>query len=355
MNAPADNIARLSPWLRNMAGATDVLRGKLIADVASDSCRLVWWGAHSELLGNLGPISDMDVVVADADPRRLRRHVKTAASGTVQVRLLDLCNLQQDAVGVEAVLRGSVMHDLDTYLALQERLEQRMRQVPAVATGSADYIVQDFTLNRVPLADEDKLLREAMRCLAPEGRLLSVVLVADEPVHERQVLRQGPSGPAMRLPDEQALLSAFENAGFHGICVHWADADNPAPLERIGGIEVRVCIVEAFKGKRGPCFELGQAVIYGGPWREVKDDDGHSYPRGARVAVCAKTFDLLMRAPYRGQLAGLRSVGEPPLAKARRFDCNTPALRAPGVTKGTTPFEGAQASSSVCLPGEGCC
>lgn len=355
MNAPDNSIARLSPWLRNMAGATDVLRGKLIADVASEDCRLVWWGAHSELLGNLGLIPDMEVVVADADPRRLRRHLQTAAPGTRQLRLLDLCNLQQDAVGVEAVLSGSVPRDLESYLALKERLEQRIRQAPAVVTGSADYIVHDFTLNRVPLADEGKLLREAMRCLAPEGRLLSAVLVVDEPVHELQILRQGPSGPALRLPHEQALLSAFENAGFHGVCVHWADADNPAPLERIGSVEVRVCIVEAFKGKRGPCFELGQAVIYGGPWREVKDDDGHTYPRGARVAVCAKTFDLLMRAPYQGQLAGLRSVGEPPLAQAKLFDCNTPSLRAPGVTKGTMPFEGAQAPLSVCLPGEGCC
>lgn len=355
MNAPHENIADLSPWLRNMAGATDVLRGKLIADVASESCRLVWWGAHSELLGNLGTIPDMDVVVVEADSRRLHRQLRTAAPRTQKLRLLDLSSLKRDAGGVEAVLSGAIPRDLDSYLALQERLEQRFEQIPAVAAGSADYIVQDFTLNRVSLTDEGKLLQEAMRCLAPEGRLLSAVLVADEPVHEPQILREGPSGPALRLLNEQALLSAFEDAGFHGIRIHWADADNPAPLERIGSVEVRICIIEAFKGKRGPCFELGQAVIYSGPWREVKDDDGHTYVRGMRVAVCAKTFDLLMRAPYQGQLAGLRSVNEPPLSQAKLFDCNTPSLRVPGVTKGIIPFEGAQHPSSACAPGGGCC
>ncbi|MFG6439801.1 hypothetical protein [Roseateles sp. LKC17W] len=355
MNAPHENVARLSPWLRNMAGAADVLRGKLVNDVDSDTCRLLWWGVHSELLGNLGVLEDIDVVVVDADSRRLRRSLNGAAPGAQKLRLLDLADLRRDAAGVEAVLNGSVARDLDGYLALQERLAQRFEQAPAVASGSVDYIVQDFALNRVVAVDEARLLQEAMRCLAPKGRLLSVVLVADELVAEPVVLREGPQGPAMRLPTERELLAAFENAGFHGICVHWADADNPAALERIGAVEVRACVIEAFKGKRGPCYELGQAVIYGGPWREVKDDDGHAYPRGERVAVCAKTFDLLMRAPYQGQFTGLRSVNEPPLDQARLFDCNTPTLRAPGVTKGTLPFDGAQAPSQLCAPGGGCC
>jgi hypothetical protein len=355
MNAPNENIARLSPWLRNMVGATDVLRGKLLADFDSDSCNLLWWGAHSELLGYLGALKDIDVVVADSDPRRLRRYLLGAPPGTEKLRLVDLVDLQRDVAGVEAVLSGAVARDYDGYFALMERLAQRFEQTHAVGAGTVDYIVQDFTLNRVSAADEGKMLLEAMRCLSPKGRLLSVVLVADEPVAEPLALREGPQGPAVRVPCERALLTAFENAGFHGVCLHWADADNPAALERVGTIDVRVCIVEAFKGKRGPCFELGQAVIYGGPWREVKDDDGHTYPRGERVAVCAKTFDLLMRAPYQGQFVGLRSVNEPPLADAKLFDCNTPALRAPGVTKGILPFDGAQAPSQACAPGGGCC
>jgi hypothetical protein len=42
------------------------------------------------------------------------------------------------------------------------------------------------------------------------------------------------------------------------------------------------------------------------------------------------------------------------LAEAVLFDCNTPALRDPKVTKGLLPFEGAQATA-CCSSVSGCC
>jgi len=60
--------------------------------------------------------------------------------------------------------------------------------------------------------------------------------------------------------------------------------------------------VIAYKGKDGPCFDHKQAVIYRGPFREVVDDDGHVLRRGARTAVCEKTFGLLSREPYRSHV-----------------------------------------------------
>lgn len=355
MNAPHENVARLSPWLRNLSGAVNVLRAGLTTGAEAAPHHLLWWGAYSELQSKLGALPNTETVVVETDPRRLRRHVQGAARGTRNVRLLELSDLRRDAAGIEAVLTGAVPRDLDGYLALQERLDQRFEHTPAVTSGWADDIVQDFALNRVTETQEAALLQETMRCLAPKGRLLSVVFVADEPVLEPQTLREAPAGPALRIPTERALFEAFETAGFHGISIRWADGESAAALERIGNVDVRVCLIEAFKGKRGPCFELGQAVIYGGPWREVKDDDGHTYARGARVAVCAKTYELLMRAPYQGQFVGLRSINEPPLAQAKFFDCNTPMLRSPGATKGYEPFEGAQTPSQTCTPGGGCC
>ena len=65
-------------------------------------------------------------------------------------------------------------------------------------------------------------------------------------------------------------------------------------------------------------------------------------------------YDLMMQAPYEGSFLGLRSVNEPPLAEAVLFDCNTPALRDPKVTKGLAPFEGAQAAA-CCSSVSGCC
>ena len=57
----------------------------------------------------------------------------------------------------------------------------------------------------------------------------------------------------------------------------------------------------AYKGKEGPCIERNHAVIYRGPWKQVVDDDGHTLERGARMAVCDKTFKLYSQAPYAGQ------------------------------------------------------
>ena len=47
--------------------------------------------------------------------------------------------------------------------------------------------------------------------------------------------------------------------------------DDISPAEKVA-IDA---IVEAFKGKEGPCLERNQAVIYKGPFKEVLDDDDH--------------------------------------------------------------------------------
>ena len=82
----------------------------------------------------------------------------------------------------------------------------------------------------------------------------------------------------------------------------------------------------AHKSKDGPCLEHNQAVIYRGPLRAIRDDDGNTYRRGQRVAVCGKTFRLLNRPPYRDyfyfvepltavdpalSLSGLKKLGFP--------------------------------------------
>ena len=58
----------------------------------------------------------------------------------------------------------------------------------------------------------------------------------------------------------------------------------------------------AYKGKEGPCIERNQAVIYRGPWKQVVDDDGHTLERGARMAVCDKTFKLYSQAAVCGAI-----------------------------------------------------
>ncbi len=250
-------------------------------------------------------------------------------------------------------MQRAPVRDLEQYLALQDILQHAGGNEPAVAAESLCLLVADFPLNRYAVpAQAEAALAESLRTLRRGGRLLCPALLTDEPVAGRHTVRGLGDAAALALPTEQSCLLALEAAGFHGITLH---AGATQAVDRIEGADVRLWLVEAFKGKRGPCWELGQAVIYRGPWREVRDDDGHVYPRGARVAVCAKTFELLHQAPYAGQLAGLRAEHEPPLRQALPFDCNTPMLRHPQVTKGQRTFAGEAAAGRACMPGSGCC
>lgn len=358
MRAPDAPAAQSgTPWQRALAGLADGLRAHLPTQPPGRPARTLWWGAGwSDLMADAALDAGGELLLADTEPRRLRRGSALAGAAARTLRLLALADLRRDAEALALALRGAHLRDVEGYLAFEEQLRHQSAKQPAVADGWADRSVLDFALNRVADEDEAALLAEALRTLAPTGSVLAATLVCDEPLPGAHAVRDAPAGPALRLPTETGVLQAFANAGFHGIALHWCARENPPAIDRIGGADVRMCIVQAHKGKHGPCLDLGQAVVYGGPWREVADDDGHVYRRGERVAVCAKTYALMMRAPYAGAMVGLRSAGEPALAQAAPFDCHTPALRDPRVTKGLLAVDGTRvADPAPCGPGSGCC
>ena len=354
MNMPDTAATRLDPWQRELMHiASQVIDDFGQEKRVTDSPRTLWWGAaYSDLLAICADALRGELLMADHEPRILRKSTALVAQSRT-VRLMALSDLSRDAGVIETLLQGAVLRDIDGYLALEEKLRLGIERSPAIATGWASRIVMDFTLNRIDGEAEQQLLAEAFRALDLTGSVICAALVSDEPLASRHSVRSAPAGAPLRIPSETALIAAFERAGFHGITLHWSATAGQA-IDRIGDTEVRMCAVQAYKGKQGPCWELGQAVLYRGPWSEVRDDDGHVYRRGERVAVCGKTYDLMMRDPYRGSFLGLRSVNEPPLAEAVLFDCNTPALRDPKVTKGLLPFEGAKAMD-CCASVNGCC
>ncbi|UXY15878.1 hypothetical protein N8I74_02350 [Chitiniphilus purpureus] len=357
MNSPEPHsAARLSAWEHELASLASGLRTRLETTSQRADQRVLWLGGgYSALLAqNTAALAGADVMLADVETRQLRRARSLVGERAQTIRLLDLGNLRRDVRGIESAMSATAIRDIESYLVLEEKLRNLFAGTPAVADGWAHSVVLDFAVNRIEPGMVPQLLAEAFRVQAREGVVYCAALVADEPIASAYAVRGAPPGPSLHVPTEGALLRSFEEAGFHGITVHWSTAVDPLAVDRIGDVDVRMCIIEAYRGKQGPCFELGQAVMYRGPWREVEDDDGHVYRRGQRVAVCAKTFDLMMRAPYQGQFVGLRSVNEPPLAQAELFDCNTPALRDPKVTKGLAPFAGATAASA-CDPAGGCC
>lgn len=358
MNSPDPATHYASAWQRELLAIASILDARVQAHVQAEpdgAAHALWWGAgYSELLTTCACATAGRVILADTDPRRLQRSRDALGGQSSTVALLALANLRRDRRGVEAMLQRATPRDVDAYLACEEQLQNHFLAEPAVPDAWASHVVMEFTLNRIREEDAASLLAEASRVMDARGVVLGVMLVSDVPI-EPQSIQSAPVGQALRLPTEATLLRAFERAGFHGIRLFFTADENPPHLDRVHDADIRVCLIEARKGTQGPCLELGQAVIYGGPWREVHDDDGHVFRRGERVAVCAKTYDVIMRAPYRGTVAGLRCSSEPPLSQALPFDCNAAGTRDPKVTKGAAPLPGQQAHPSACGPGSRCC
>ncbi len=149
---------------------------------------------------------------------------------------------------------------------------------------------------------------------------------------------------------ETDFLAAFERAGFYGIRILERQDE---PWRTVNGIEFRSLMLEAFKGKEGPCWERKQAVIYTGPFKEVLDDDGHRMERGVRSAVCDKTFQIYSREPYHDHFEFIEPLDTIPIEEAAPFDCSRTAPRHPKETKGED-YDLTTAGSDCCDPGD-CC
>jgi hypothetical protein len=93
-------------------------------------------------------------------------------------------------------------------------------------------------------------------------------------------------------------------------------------------------------------------VIYKGPWREVRDDDGHVLERGVPTAVCDKTFWIYTSGPYAADIVPVPPRIDVPLAEARPFDCGRTAIRHPRETKGAD-YKASTEPEGVCCPDTG--
>ncbi len=217
---------------------------------------------------------------------------------------------------------------------LEERtLEQRLsRETPLVASESVDCVVSNCVLNLVQPQDRKQLFQEVFRVLKVGGRAAISDIVADEDVPESMqndpTLWSGCISGAWR---EDEFLAEFERAGFQGMKIAKRVEE---PWQTVEGIEFRSVTVVAYKPDPSECFERKQAVIYKGPFKQITDDDGHTYYRGQRMAVCDKTFQTLIKEPYADSFFALKPYQDIPLDNAELFDCTKDAERPPSETKG---------------------
>ncbi len=237
--------------------------------------------------------------------------------------------------------------------ALEAEMARLRRDEPLVASNSVDVVVSNCVLNLVRPDDKPRLSNEIHRVLRRGGRALISDIVSDEDVPE--ALQRDPelwSGCISGALREDRFLEAFEEAGFYGIEILERDE---TPWRTVEGIEFRSLTVRAYNGKEGACLDEGHAVVYRGPFREVVDDDGHVLRRGARMAVCAKTFALYAREPYRSHVELVPPRVPPAPGQARPFPCDAVGLRRdPRETKGAD-YRHTSPAREACGPDGGCC
>jgi catechol 2,3-dioxygenase-like lactoylglutathione lyase family enzyme len=161
--------------------------------------------------------------------------------------------------------------------------EHRMTDpVPArvpLADGAADEVRLRGTFN-LPLSANDRraVIAEAVRVLRPGGRVFIHVLTGESPVENPEL--PGPAGKVQSVPFEADPVELLEAAGLVGVRMLKFDSK---PCFVRGGVGMRELQLEGF----APTAERGAEVevVYKGPFREVRDDEGRVFVRGRRVTV----------------------------------------------------------------------
>ena len=245
---------------------------------------------------------------------------------------------------------GSI-DDVQKFEAECDRLRRDETLIP---DSSIDAVVSNCVLNLVKPAEKRKLFAEMFRVLKNGGRCVISDIVWDEPPTD--AILNDPklwSGCISGAFGEVEFLEMFEQAGFYGIEVLVRQEE---PWQTIDGVEFRSLTVRAYKGKQGECREHHQAVVYKGPWKQVRDDDNHIFFRGERMAVCKKTFDLMTdpNGPYAGHIVGVEPIAAVKLDDAMLFDCKRVAKRHAKETKGHDYHATTDPAGDCCGP-EGCC
>ena len=326
--------------------------GETVLDLGSGSgkaCYIISQivGAHGKVIG------------VDFNPPMItlaRKYQKSVGDKlgyhNVEFRRGKIQDLRTDLDLIDGFLAKNPISSLADFARFEEFAEKNRRDKPLIADESIDIIVSSCVLNLVRPEDKKQLFSEMHRVLKRGGRIAISDIVCDEPVPE--VLARDTnlwSACVSGAFQEEELLRAFEDAGFYGIRIEEFRSE---PYQIVQGIEFRAVTISAYRGKEGPCIERNQAVIYRGPWKQVVDDDGHTLERGARMAVCEKTFEIYSKPPYQDHFILVPPNQQVGREQARTFDCAREHKRHPRETKGNESSV-TKIGAGVCGPGSNCC
>ncbi|MGR9108525.1 MAG: methyltransferase domain-containing protein [Gammaproteobacteria bacterium] len=318
-----------------------IQKGDTVLDLGSGSGKICYIAA--QLVGEHGAVIGVDM---NDDMLALARKYQPEmaakiGSDRVSFRKAHIQDLKLDLEAADRYLaKAPLLHSSDLARFSAWKAEQRNKS-PLIADNSVDLVVSNCVLNLVDEVDKPELLNEIFRVTKPGGRVAIADIVSDEPVPSH--LKADPllwSGCISGAMQEHSFVQAFVDAGFQGVCIaKWDDS----PWQTVEGIEFRSVTVTAFKGQGRECLDRGHAVIYRGPFSKVYDDDGHYYPRGQRIAVCERTFKILIDR-FPDHFIGVTPAG---FMEPRTFCAPAGTTRPAAETKGGSHRQN--------VPGGSCC
>lgn len=332
--------------------STFVKTGETVLDLGSGGGKICYIAA--QIVGETGKVVGVDAntEMLGLANKYLDEMAKKIGCANTEFRYGKIQDLKLDLNLVDEYLRENPIKTADDF-ALYESFAAKIKaEKPLVADDSIDVILSNCVLNLVRPEDKEQMFAEMFRVLKRGGRVAISDIVSDEDVPEHlqndAELWSGCVSGAFR---EDAFITAFERAGFHGMEIVKRDEK---PWRVVEGIEFRSITIVAYKGKQGACFERNQAVIYKGPWKKVVDDDGHILERAQRMAVCDKTFQIYQKEPYAKDIIAVEPIENIELENAKEFDCQRTAKRNPRETKGLE-YNLTDLSGEMCGEGKNCC
>ena len=331
-----------------------VRSGDVVLDLGAGGGKICYMA--SQIVGPEGRVIGVDATpeMLDLSRRWLQEVGDRIGWHNVEFRHGHIQDLALDRDSLGAYLAEHPVSDIQSLGDLKNETARLRKETPMVADESVDIVISNCVLNLVKNADKQTMFREIHRVLKRGGRCAISDIVCDEDVPaELQADPELWSGCISGSMREDRFLKAFEEAGLYGIEVVSYEAE---PWAVVQGLEFRSMTVVAHKGKEGPCYDHGEAVIYNGPWKVVVDDDGHTLVRGERTAVCRKTFSIYGREPYADDLTPVSPLKEVAESEAPLFDCSSDGLRDPSETKvGVKRADKAPGVDSCGEPEGGCC
>ncbi|MBL1142525.1 MAG: methyltransferase domain-containing protein [Proteobacteria bacterium] len=275
----------------------------VVLDLGSGSGKICYMAA--QLVGEKGKVIGVDMNNDMLSLSRKYQEEMAEKLGNDRVQFLKgkIQDLALDVDAMETWLQSNPVTTVDDLSKLENWKLQQTGEAPLIADNSIDLVISNCVLNLVSDAEKQQLVNEIFRVVKPGGRIAISDIISDEFIPEHLKLDKDLwSGCISGAFQEQEMLEMFHDACFIAVSYDkWSDA----PWQVVEGIEFRSATLTAIKREQTDCIDKGHAVIYRGPFSFVIDDEGHEFPRGERMAVCERTFNVLGNEPYKEDFIGV--------------------------------------------------